>query len=259
MYFSLTSFLPETVDEEHVETIDTEDAKEPKISKQSVEHVAREEVVSRTLAAYIEVCAATRAPQRGLNAFHFYRSRFKKLSDKVFSPITDINIYNALLKGFAAKGAFNKVQEILKYATEEGVELNVQSYAAILECLGRIDIDNNYLRFIRIFSKEAKWKGITYDMIMNEVLFMNDQREMVLKAMQSHDRNYEPTYLFPQLQYCNHLLDHLNCDEQLKFSEPKRVESGVFDGFKWNDLVNKQVQIETEGFVTVSSLQHVVF
>lgn len=158
-----------------------------------------------------------------------------------------------MLKAFAVKGAFNKIQEIVKYATEE-VELNVQSYAAIFECLGRVNIDNNHLRFIRIYTKEAKWKGITYERIMNEVIFMNDQREMVLKAMQSHDRSYKPVYSRPELQYNNRLLNHLNCEEQMQLPEPKNVKGGVFTGVKWSETVNTQMQIETAGFVTVSLL-----
>lgn len=240
------------MEEEHSEITDIEEIKETKIPKPTQEIALREEVVHRTLAAYMEVCVALRTPQRGLSALLFHRIRSKRTSHKVFPPVKNIHVYNMLLKGFAVKGDFVKVQEVLKYAAEEGVSLNVQSYVSILECLARVNIDNNHLKFIRIFTKDARKQGITYDRIVSEGIFSNGQRELVLRAMRCNDHSYEPQYSSPYLQYDNNLLNHLNCQEQTVIPNLTKANGGSFAKTNWQELINKQIDIETEGFVTVS-------
>lgn len=247
------------MEEEH-EAIETEEPHDPKLDKQASELAAREEIASRTLSAFIEVCNVLKAPQRGLNALHFHRARVRRTVDKFIPPLKDVKVYNALLKGFAAKGDFPKIQEVLKYAKEEEVPLDVHSFAAIFECLGRVNADNGHLKWVKIFANEANKKEINFDTIMNEAVFMNDQREMILKAMNAFDKDYTPKYAFPKLQYNNHLVERLNCDEQLKVRETKGERSGgIFKRNKWDEMVNKQIKMETDGFITVSCFNSLQF
>lgn len=239
--------------EEDHETTEAEEPHDSKQDKQLAEIAARQEIVSKTLSAYIGVCNTLAAPQRGLNALHFHRSRVRRTVDKFKRPVKDVKVYNALLKGFAAKGDFPKIQEVLKYTKEEDVALNVHSFAAIFECLGRVNSDNSHLEWIKLFVKEANKNEITFDTIMNKAIFMNDQREMILKAFSVFDKDYSAKYEFPKLQYNNHLVERLNCDEQLKPQEAKSGKSGgVFKKFNWDEIVNKQIKLETDGFIIVS-------
>lgn len=218
--------------------------------------VASEEVVNRTLAAYVEVCCSLGTPQRGLNAVHFQRSRYRRTSNKHLRPVKDIRVYNTLLRGFASFSDFNKVQEVLNMISEEEITPDVHSYAAVLECLGRLNIDNNHLKYIRIQVNQAKQQGITFDRIMNDCIFTKEQKEFVVKAMNAYNSNYKPEYELQNLQYDNSLLKNLNvAEKELKLPEnTKKANSGVCKRLNWNELIVKQTKFEADGFVVVCPL-----
>lgn len=251
---NISTFQPETLeDEEHPEPLEVDEPKDAAPQKPLLqESAAREEIANRTLAAYSEVCCVVGTPQRGLNAVYVKRSR----SQRFRRPVKDVRVYSALSKGFAGKGDFVKVQEVLRVAAEEGVEPDAEIYAAVFECLGRINVDNNHLKQIRIYTKEAKWKGFTFDRILNEATFSKDQFEMVLKAMKAYDLHYVPNYQLPDLQYNNHLVDELNLTKDpLLFENPAPPKTGIFKDTDWNELIKKQLKLETDGFVTVGSIE----
>lgn len=246
----LGSFQPETIEEDHSDHLEPEETKtSAKVDKKADNLAARNEAASKTFAAYAEVCSILRTPQKGINALNFHRLRVRRSSQK--TPVKDVRVYNALLKGFASKGDLAKLREVLKYADEEGVALDVQSYVAIFECLARTNLDENNTQLLRLYVRNAKKQGITFDRIMNEGLFATDQRETVLRAMRMFQKDYEPKYELPPLHYSNHLLNHLNCEEQLALNASQTKSCGIFSGVEWNELINKQLKVESEGFLKV--------
>lgn len=72
----------------------------------------------------------------------------------------------------------------MKYIEEDGLELNIQSYAAIFECLGNLK-HSNRTKQVRYFYKQMTERGITMDDLMNEANFIGDQREVVLSGNKS--------------------------------------------------------------------------
>lgn len=235
-------------------------AKEPKRKNKRIDVKAREEMCTKTLASYLEICAYTKNPHRGLNALYFHRNR-ARTSKESFPPMKNVNVYNALFNGFASKGDFSKIKEILQYVQEEQASLNVQSYVAIFECLGRM---NASPRVITNFKERAYSEGITFDNIMNEGVFSFDQREQVLKAMRACDKDYQPVINLPSVQYCNHLVNHLNHEDQnnigmkIQNEQIKKVENkvkGVFNKKVLNKLLQDQLEIEKVGFITVKSVE----
>lgn len=251
---NLSTFQPAVIEEEeHHETTEVEETKEAKLPKMLQEIAAAEEIVNKTLAAYVEVCCNNSTPQKGLNAVHFQRTRHRRSVQKYVRPVKDIRVYNTLLRGFAAKADFRKIQEILKIIAEEDIKLDVHSYAAILECLGRLNIDNNHLKYIRTYSNEARMQGITFDEIINVAVFTEEQRDFILKAMLAFNSNYVPHYVLENLQYNNHLLSNLNIPKnELKLSENiTKEQNGIFKNINWEKLVEKQIKLESDSFVTV--------
>lgn len=256
----MNAFQPEVLEEEPeiAEAVETDEVKdEVKIKAQEqkvkVELLLKQEVVSKTLAAYIEICDLANMPQRGLGALTAYK--FKCQNQETNLPITKTNVYNAALKSLANVGNFTKMEDILKYMESLNVNLDIQSYVAIFECLGRCNIHNNHLREIRIYGKEAIWKGFTFDRILNEGILLNDQREYVLSAMQAYDKDYIPKYIPPNVQYNNSLLDELNNKEQLVFNERNNVRlTGIFTKKNIKKMIEEQMRIEKNGYVTVSIL-----
>lgn len=251
-------FQPEALEEDIVEeTPDNVVEEVPKKKFKIYDKKAREEVISKTLASYIEVCVSLRTPKRGLNALYFHRFRASKTPDR-FPPLKNIAVYNALLKGFAAKGDFHKIREVVKFIEEEEVALNVQSFSAIFECLGRVNSNGSHSKYIATYVNLLEEKGISFDKIMNEATFLFDQRDRVLDALQYFRPDYVPNYEEPSVQFKNHLLNHLNHEQQTKgFPDESNnaTESGIFSKDKLEYCIKHQIEIENNVLVTVKSIE----
>ncbi|KAK4874106.1 hypothetical protein RN001_013466 [Aquatica leii] len=239
-----SAFHPEIPEEEHVDV---------ELCNANNDVKASEEVVARTLSPYIEVCNYLKTPQRGLNAFLFHRNRSR---NKGYPRVRSINVYNGLLRGFAAKCDYGKICEVLNYAKEDNVTLDVDSYASVFECLGRINFEDNYLKQIRIHAKDALKLGITFDKIMNEAKFLMSQREMVLKAIQSHLSDYKINFHVPMLQYNNNLVNELNHDSQFDAPSPvTNFSKRNFMGKNFKQCVEEQIDVEKRGYITIKSVE----
>ncbi|KAI4457037.1 dna-directed rna polymerase mitochondrial [Holotrichia oblita] len=201
------------------------------------------------------MCDLANMAQKGLNALSAYKFRCQNPERNL--PIMKINVYNAALKCLASEGNFTKMEDILKYMESLNVKLDIQSYVAIFECLGRCNVQNNHLREIRIWGKDVMWNGFTFDRILNEGVLLNDQREYVLSAMQAYDKDYIPKYTPPNVQYNNSLLDELNNEEQLEYKE-RNVEglTGVFTKRKMKKMIEEQMKIEKNGYVTIKNIEN---
>lgn len=225
---------------------------DPKPTGNVVDIKAQTEIMHRTLAAYMEVCTVLNQPHKALNALTFHRFKVKKCNNNVFPPIKDVKVYNALLRGYSTKADFIKLQEVIKYAKEDNIQLNVQSYISIFDCLARVNYKNNHLKHIRIYVKDAYKNGISFDKILNEGIFINEQKSRVLETMLCYDPNYQPKYTDPNLQYSNDLLNHLNHPEQLEM--PKTIENASLNLFTTEKLrasIEEQIELEKKGLITV--------
>lgn len=246
------SFEPEEIVEEEIvqEQEEVKVKSQTKMQTREFNIKAHEEIMHRTLAAYMEVCGAQN-PYRAFSALSFHRS--KNLQDNMFFlKIKDVNVYNPLLRALGMRSDFNKLQEIIKFMKEDKVEFNVQTFVAIFDCLARINCKGNHLKYIRIYVKEALKQNVTFDKIMNEGIFMYDQRENVLKTMLAYDPNYRPTYTNPNLQYSNNLLNHLNDPEQLEVPQtPIDNTSSLFTSKNLESMIEKQMEFEKIGYVLV--------
>lgn len=252
--------VKDSLQPEVVEDI-TEPAEEPETSVEplppNVEKsvlLKRNIIAAQVLAAYGEVCNHLRNPSKGLGALHYHQSRSQRNCQPKLSGMKDLKVYAVLLKGFANKKDYMRLDKVLKIMKNEEVSSDLHCYAAILECLGRINISNYYLKEIRIFCKEAIGKGITFDDILNNAVFLNDEREQVLKAILAFDPNYVRTYKKPKVFYDNNLVNHLNHKEQLNLETKdsplkKLIEPAVMD-----TLVDKQLMMEKKGYIKIKSI-----
>lgn len=204
------------------------------------------------MAAYGDICSALKNPQRGLNALYFFKSKNKYKNKNLAVEIKNVNVYNSLLKGFARKGDYNKMREVLQLMKEAEVPFNIQSHIYVLECLGRINVKDNHLKDIRLSVNEIFGDQITFDEIMNAGVFYDGQREIVLKAITAHSPSYIPKYSEPEMQYSNHLVNHLNNNKQLEDTYGPE-KSGLFSAENLEEAVRKQMDLEKAGYVTVSS------
>lgn len=205
------------------------------------------------MASYADICSTLRNPQRGLNALYFFKSKNKFKKSKPILVVRNVNVYNSLLKGFARKGDFSKVNEVLQLMKEAEVSPNIQSHVYILECLGRINVKDSHLKDIKLSVNEIFGQQLNFDTIMNAGVFNDGQRDVVLKAITAHSPHYKPKYMEPETHYSNHLVNHLNHSKEAKdicFPEKR----GIFNAENLAELVKKQIELEKVGYVTVSTL-----
>lgn len=127
----------------------------------SLEHeqLARHKSLQQNLTVYLGVCVHNAGMiNRGLSTLLAYRQRCKKTGGRL--EITDVQLYNILLVGYAGDANLGKVREILALIREDGIAPVAGTYAAVFECLGRMaaakhnDMDSR--RLLREYELDAR-------------------------------------------------------------------------------------------------------
>ncbi|XP_072382845.1 DNA-directed RNA polymerase, mitochondrial [Diabrotica undecimpunctata] len=249
-----TLFQPEVTDEQISEVEEVKDPPDKRFVRIGIDRNRKKEIATKSVAAYIEVCGHLKNPQRGLTALNFHRVKSRKINSRNYIPIKSKKVYNTLLRAFAHKGDFHKIKEVLEIMQEEHINLNIHSYVAIFECIARNKLEN-YQKELEKFVKQASAQGITFDNIMNEGVFLNNERELVLKAINHINPKYKPKYNNPTVLYNNNLVNHLNNSEQEQpFATTDKECDGLFTPSALMDRIEKQIRMEKEGYVTIRSI-----
>lgn len=100
---------------------------------------------------------------RGISTLLAYRQKTKKKLETL-SLIT-IEFYNIILHGLAEKGSFERFNDIFALIGEDQLKFNEQTYAAILECLGRIESSEENIHQIKKFEQMANQNVRIIDII----------------------------------------------------------------------------------------------
>lgn len=183
------------------------------------EQLGRQKALFQNLSAYLDVCVSNEMITRGLNTLINYRMRCKKTEHRL--NVINIELYNVLLKGYAAKGNFEKVRHIMSILREDAIAANHQTYAAVLECLMRAKTESKsheektkLQKLMQDYRQQASADGITINDIITKSQLVRDQREILLSAMRSLDPTFIPLYTPPPTFYNNVLLNELNIGVQ---------------------------------------------
>ncbi len=117
------------------------------------EHLAKHKSLSINLASYVEVCTENNITNHGLQCLLFYRDKYKQYK-------LSIDFCNMVLGGFAEKANLAKMTEVLGILKTDNIECNAQLYAAIFECLARLDENEDISKLLRKYQEEAT-KNVT--------------------------------------------------------------------------------------------------
>lgn len=232
------------------------------------ERLAKQRALLINLTTYINVCVSANMLSRALSTIFVYRSRGKKLQsqkDKPSNNIITIDLYNILLHGYAGKGSFERFQELFKFIHEDGLQFNEQTYAAIFECLGRVESDEKNVQLIEQYIKEAEQQGFSLSQIMDRSKFISDQRDIALDAIRRVQPDFTPVYVPPQLGYDNELLNDLNAqivpvgtESETSLAEEDCVIMKSKRGYskeQLEQLAREQLQVELDGSITIKSIE----
>lgn len=204
---------------------------------------------------------------RGLSTLLTYRQRAQK--HKTSSSFITIDLYNILLHGFAEKGSFERFRDIFALIEEDGLNYNEQTFAAIFECLGRLEESDDNTRKIKMYIKKAENMGFNLHQIMDKSKFIADQRDIAVDAIQRVLPEFEPIYTPPVLEYNNPLLNSLNekvlpadynlattesSSDKIKGSEIMNSKLG-YNKEKLAEMAREQLAIELNGCITIKSIE----
>ncbi|KAG4077220.1 hypothetical protein HA402_005275 [Bradysia odoriphaga] len=206
------------------------------------------------LTSYVEMCAGNKNADRGLQALLYYRRKCKQ-----FKLTTDL--YNLVLGGFAEIANLPKINKVMEIMKTDNIQRNAQSYAAIFECLGRLDASDEHLKILQKFRNDASENGVSLNDIMNLSIFTDDKREIVAEVIQRLDPEFRPIYTPPDIMYNNGLLDAMNKDvqsiEDKDFPHNRSVimdEKRNFTVEEYQRMFDEQLEIERNGTIKIKSI-----
>ncbi|KAG4072661.1 hypothetical protein HA402_004750 [Bradysia odoriphaga] len=218
------------------------------------QQAAKHKSLLTNLRPYVELCARNKNVERSLQALLYYRYKFKQFK-------LSIHLYNLVLGGFAEKANLPKINEVMKILKTDNIQRNAQSYAAIFECLGRLDASDEHLKILQKFRNDASENGVSLNDIMNLSKFTDDKREIVVEVIKRLDPSFRPIYTPPDIMYNNGLLDAMNKDiqpiEDKDFPQNRSVitdEKRNFTVEEYQRMFDEQLEIERNGTIKIKSI-----
>ncbi|KAK2167285.1 hypothetical protein LSH36_30g07019 [Paralvinella palmiformis] len=182
----------------------------------------------REVTAYVDACVYTGNLRK---AHHILikqtQTKKKRGRRKKEQNITDVNIYNRLMHAYAKQVKLQPIRQLFQHMEERNLDINLQSYAAVLECLGRI-------------------KSVTSD-ITEKVL-----QDIEKKAIKSVKPSFEVDLgKCEDLNYNCNLLNDIN-SENKSFPNPYY---GILSTEELKERTKTQLNFELSGNVMVESIE----
>ncbi|KAJ8277301.1 hypothetical protein GJAV_G00073730 [Gymnothorax javanicus] len=143
---------------------------------------------------YLEACMFNgdidRA-QRCLLNHHQHLTRRKLLT---------VTTYNYMMSVWAKRGSLNEIGRLFILVEEAGQKPDLGSYAAALECMGRISCST---RIINRCLQQLEEAGFSADDLFHRCLFRQDERETVLKAIRMVQPDFQPAAVQASPEICS--------------------------------------------------------
>ncbi|XP_010146564.1 PREDICTED: DNA-directed RNA polymerase, mitochondrial-like, partial [Eurypyga helias] len=106
--------------------------------------------------------------------------------------LLNVNAYNIVMRSWARKGQLQHISQLFSMLESVGLRPNLDSYAALLECMGRSQLP---AKTIRRYVQQLKKDGFHVNELFQKCLFEEDEKEKVLSAI----RIVSPKYQLPRL------------------------------------------------------------
>ncbi|XP_030074244.1 DNA-directed RNA polymerase, mitochondrial isoform X1 [Microcaecilia unicolor] len=176
--------------------------------------------------------------QECLQFNHRYLARKKLLS---------VKMYNTLMHGWAKKGSMSQIVKLFVMLEEAGLKPSLGSYAAALECMGRVAAT---AKIIQRIVQQLEEDGFRLEELFQNYPHQQDEREMVLKAIWCVRPDFQPPPQ-PQAHVCSSplLRDFYIKDQPVSY--PKL-------DFSLQDLrqrFHRQLEIEKANSITIESIE----
>ncbi|XP_041086201.1 DNA-directed RNA polymerase, mitochondrial-like [Polyodon spathula] len=195
-----------------------------------------------SIRSFLEACIFNEdveRAQRCLMDYHRNLSRRKQLS---------INTYNIMMHVWAKKGSLGHIGRLFVLLEEAGLKPNLDSYAAALECMGRSPHCSS--RVISRCFQQLEEDGFSIEDLFKQCVFQEDEREMVLKAVQTVHPDFLP-HADAEMKICSSPLVHDFYTKRESAVYPKMD----FPLAELGERFSRQLAMEQAGSVTIESVE----
>ncbi|NXO02392.1 RPOM protein, partial [Rhinopomastus cyanomelas] len=161
--------------------------------------------------------------------------------------ILNVGAYNTVMRSWARKGKLKHVHRLFSMLESVGHQPDLDSYAAVLECMGRIKAPTEH---IRRCVQELESDGFHVDELFQKCLFEEDEKEKVLSAIRIVHPDYQlPPPPEPQTCKSSLLRDFYSREDAVSY--PKLD----FSAQELRERFQQQLQMELENTITIQSVE----
>lgn len=225
-----------------------------KVKYSELEKAGKEMSFNTTLLAYLELCESCGFLNRGFATLQYYIKRPNY--SKNASRVTNVKIFEVLLRGYASMGNTSKVQELWAMMEAAGIKPSLRGFAACLECVvrdttsPRTDCEHNLSKILQNMVKE----GYSVNDIFDKCQFVRDQREVLLEAVRMIHPDFTPKISEPDICYSCSLLQNIN-EMRGKNKLLASPAKGITTEEELQKYAKEQMAMELAASVSVKSIE----
>ncbi|XP_047633783.1 DNA-directed RNA polymerase, mitochondrial isoform X2 [Phacochoerus africanus] len=175
---------PQSPWEEQLEQLLQEAPQRLSCKEASRDPEAKLEGQQQKLLSFLECCLHTGHLPLAHHVLVTYHSRSQQ------QQLLTLAMYNAVMLGWAREGSFKELVYVFFMVKDAGLTPDLLSYAAALQCMGRLDQDTDT---IRRCLKQMAQDGLQLEGLFTSVLLREEERAELLKAV----RKAKPTFSVP--------------------------------------------------------------
>ncbi|KAM6332267.1 DNA-directed RNA polymerase, mitochondrial isoform 2-T2 [Alca torda] len=205
--------------------------------KDSSQHKVLQQTVQSNLECFLFLQQPEEA-ERFLLLYH--RSPVKR-------RLLNVNAYNIVMRSWARKGHLQRINRLFSMLESVGLRPSLDSYAAVLECMGRIQSST---KTIWRCVQQMKNDGFHVDELFQTCLFEEDEKEQVLRAIRTVQPNYQlPPPPNPQTCKSSLLQDFYSKEKMVSY--PKLD----FSAQELQERFQQQLEMELDNTITIESVE----
>ncbi|NXU77380.1 RPOM protein, partial [Oreotrochilus melanogaster] len=209
----------------------------PRAQKDSSHQKLLQQSIQSTLECFLFLQQPEEA-ERFLLSYHSSPAKRRLLS---------VSAYNTVMHSWARKGCLQRVSRLLCMMESVGLQRSLDSYAAVLECLGRSQAST---QAVWRCLQQLKNDGFHVDELFQKCLFEEDEKEMVLRAIRIVQPNYQlPPPPSPQTCKSSLLQDFYSKERMVSY--PKLD----FSVQELQECFQQQLEMELDSTVTIESVE----
>nr|XP_030112445.3 DNA-directed RNA polymerase, mitochondrial isoform X1 [Taeniopygia guttata] len=168
-------------------------------------------------------------------------------SSAVKGKVLDTGAFNIVMRIWARKGSFNRLDRLFSILEASSLRPNLESYAVALECMGR---NKSPPKAILRYLQKLNSSGFHVDELFQKCLFEEDGKEMVLWAIRTVQPNYQlPPPPSPKICKSSLLQDFYSRETMVSY--PKLD----FSVKELQELFQQQLEMELKNTVTIESVE----